>query len=283
MPDPSKLLLLDFFHLAFLLLGFGLLAYALIRRSNPLIRWHEHGNVWTQPFLKIDLMVFALIIGMYYAMTRYSIINGPSVEMDKMDSNAIISMLLANFVLHGMLVAAVLFVVLYVRRVDMVELFGLTRLNPQRVFNWSVGLMVLTIPIVLVVTFGWAQLLKNAYNAEPATQEMVKLVMETDSVAVKLLVAFSACVFAPVTEEVLFRGYFYPAIKRFSERYFAAVVVSLLFAVVHMNTMSVVPLFVLAMSLTIAYELTGCLFVPIAMHAIFNSLTVVQLFFYSSS
>ena len=36
--------------------------------------------------------------------------------------------------------------------------------------------MVLTIPVVLVVTFGWAQLLKSAYDAEPAAQEMVKLV-----------------------------------------------------------------------------------------------------------
>ncbi len=280
MPDQSKLLLLDFFHLAFLLLGFGLLAFALIRRSNPLIRWHEHGNVWTQPFLKIDLIVFALIIGSFYAMTLYGI-EAPqenAVKISELDNVGVISLLLWNFVLYGMLVAGVLFVVLYVRHVNIVELFGLIRLRPQQIFNWAVGVMIITLPVVLLVSWGWGSLLMNAYDAEPEQQEMVTLLQNTDSMAVKVLTVLSACVFAPLAEEILFRGYFYAALKRFSERYFAAVVVSLLFAVVHSNTMSVVPLFVLAMSLTIAYELTGCLLVPIAMHAIFNSITVIRLF-----
>ena len=280
MPDQSKLLLLDFFHLAFLLLAFGLLAFALIRRSNPLIRWHEHGNVWTQPFLKIDLVVSTMIVGVFYVLIFLSIKapNEEAVKISELDNAGATSLLLANFVLYGMIVAGVLFVVLYVRNVNIVELFGLTRLRPQQVFNWSVGVMIITLPIVLLVSVGWGSLLMHAYDAQPEQQEMVTLLQNTDSLTVKLLAVFSACVFAPLAEEILFRGYFYAALKRFSERYFAAVVVSLLFAVVHSNTMSVVPLFVLAMSLTIAYELTGCLLVPIAMHAIFNSITVVRLF-----
>ena len=147
MPDPSKLLLLDFFHLAFLLLGFGLMAYALIRRSNPLIRWHEHGNVWTQPFLKVDLLVFVLVTGSFYAMIRYSVEHDGApgtAKMSELDSVGVISLLLSNFVMYGMLVGGVLFVVLYVRRVDIVELFGLSRLSPQRIFNWSIGMMIIT-------------------------------------------------------------------------------------------------------------------------------------------
>ena len=162
MPDPSKLLLLDFFHLAFLLLGFGLMAYALIRRSNPLIRWHEHGNVWTQPFLKVDLLVFVLVTGSFYAMIRYSVEHDGApgtAKMSELDSVGVISLLLSNFVMYGMLVGGVLFVVLYVRRVDIVELFGLSRLSPQRIFNWSIGMMIITLPIVLIVSFGWATLL----------------------------------------------------------------------------------------------------------------------------
>ena len=72
MPDPSKLLLLDIFHLTLLMLGFGLLAFALIRRSNPLVRWHEHGNVWTDPFFKVDLVILVIIVGSYYMLIHYA-------------------------------------------------------------------------------------------------------------------------------------------------------------------------------------------------------------------
>ncbi|MEM8953591.1 MAG: CPBP family intramembrane glutamic endopeptidase, partial [Verrucomicrobiota bacterium] len=70
---------------------------------------------------------------------------------------------------------------------------------------------------------------------------------------------------------------FYPVIKRYSDRFFSAVVTSMAFAVVHMNLLSVAPLFVLAMAFTLAYELTGCLWVPIVMHALFNTAQVVMI------
>ena len=50
-----------------------------------------------------------------------------------------------------------------------------------------------------------------------------------------------------------------------------------LFAAIHTHLPSFGPLFVLAVCLTLAYEWTGSIFVPITMHALFNSLSVVQL------
>jgi membrane protease YdiL (CAAX protease family) len=55
--------------------------------------------------------------------------------------------------------------------------------------------------------------------------------------------------------------------------------VSLLFALVHHHVGSLVPLFVLALGLTTAYEATGCLLVPVFMHAIFNGLNILELIF----
>ena len=161
------------------------------------------------------------------------------------------------------LIGGIVFVLAYVRRVDVVELFGLTRLSTPKL-----------LPLVdhrlrdhpAGRDRGQPRLEQpaqsTAYGAKPEQQELVTILSEADSLPIKLLIAFSACIFAPISEEVLFRGYFYPTLKRHSERFFAAIVVSLLFAVVHSNTMSVLPLFVLAMSFTIAYELTGCLLTP---------------------
>ena len=69
----------------------------------------------------------------------------------------------------------------------------------------------------------------------------------------------SAVVVAPLVEEVIFRGYLYPVFKRFSDRFLAAIVTSMMFALVHGNVPGTLPLFALALMLTIAYELTGCL------------------------
>ena len=98
MPDPSKLLLLDIFHLALLMLGFGLMAYALIRRSNPFIRWHEHGNVWTDPFIKVDLLVMAIIVGSYYSLIRYATYAEESAAAADMESTEIVMVVLAQII-----------------------------------------------------------------------------------------------------------------------------------------------------------------------------------------
>lgn len=277
MPDPSKLLLLDIFHLTLLMLGFGLLAFSLIRRSNALIRWHEHGNVWTDPFFKIDLLILGIIVGSYYMLIRYAAYSESPATTD-IDPLGIASVIFSQMISMTVLIGGIVFVLAYVRRIDVVELFGLARLSIPKLILWSIIAFALTLPFVIGVSIGWSSLLEHAFGAEPERQELVTIMSESDSLPIKLLITFSACVFAPVTEEVLFRGYFYPTLKRHSERFFAAVVVSMLFAVVHSNTMSVLPLFVLAMSFTIAYELTGCLLVPIAMHALFNTTQIVLMF-----
>ena len=269
MPDPSELLLLDFFHLALLMLGFGLIAYTLIRHGNPLIRWHEHGNVWTDPFSKIDLLVVGIIIGFFYWATLYRVQNAPPPPPTNTD-------LAGGVMMQLFITGGLVFLLTYVRGADVGELFGLTRLSPRRIFNWSILLMLAVTPLVLLVAWGWGSLLYYALDEEPASQELVKTFRE-GAANTKILIAISACIVAPICEEILFRGFFYPVVKRFSERFFAAITVSLVFALVHGNALGILPLAVFAMTLTVAYELTGCLIVPIVMHAIFNSITIVRM------
>ena len=47
----------------------------------------------------------------------------------------------------------------------------------------------------------------------------------------------------------------------------------------HLHLPSLLPLFLLACVLTLAYELSGSLLVPMAMHALFNAITLVGVFF----
>ena len=66
--------------------------------------------------------------------------------------------------------------------------------------------------------------------------------------------------------------------KAVGEDSLAALLTSALFALVHVNLASLPALFYLALCLTLAYEWTGSLLVPITMHALFNTVSLVGLY-----
>ena len=91
-------------------------------------------------------------------------------------------------------------------------------------------------------------------------------------------VSLTAVVVAPFFEELFFRGYFYPTLKRYVGPVVSSILVSALFACIHANVQSLLPLFGLALCLTIAYEWTGSLLVPMTMHAMFNSVNLLLMY-----
>jgi membrane protease YdiL (CAAX protease family) len=85
--------------------------------------------------------------------------------------------------------------------------------------------------------------------------------------------AVVVCIGAPLAEEVVFRGYIYPAMKRFTNISVAVIFTGILFGAVHGNLGALLPLTVLGIILALAYELTGSLWAPIAIHFCFNAAT----------
>lgn len=82
---------------------------------------------------------------------------------------------------------------------------------------------------------------------------------------------------APLVEEIVFRGVFFPALARHRGIPAAIALVSLLFAFIHGHAPAVLPLFVVGTTLATAYLYTGSLLVPIFIHAIFNSVNLAAL------
>jgi membrane protease YdiL (CAAX protease family) len=83
---------------------------------------------------------------------------------------------------------------------------------------------------------------------------------------------------APVAEEILFRGILYSWGRRAGYPRLTMWVTSLLFAVVHFNAITMLPLLVLSVVLTLLYERTANLLAPIAAHSFFNALNFVMLY-----
>ena len=93
----------------------------------------------------------------------------------------------------------------------------------------------------------------------------------------RLAMGATAVLLAPVAEEVLFRGILYSVIKQLGHPRLALWGAALLFAAVHLNMATFVPLALLAVVFTLLYEHTGNFLAPIMAHVLFNALNFVTL------
>jgi uncharacterized protein len=95
-----------------------------------------------------------------------------------------------------------------------------------------------------------------------------------------LLAFIAAVVLAPIAEELLFRGLLFTALLRRRSVHVAALVSSVVFAVVHVDVavsqpLALVGLTLVGIVLAYAYHRTGSLLVAIVGHAAFNGITLV--------
>jgi membrane protease YdiL (CAAX protease family) len=163
------------------------------------------------------------------------------------------------------------------RRVDINAAFGLRRLAPLHAIGWGAVFGFASLPPVGIIIAA-NDALCRAFGLHPSEQPIAELFATTDSPALLALLTVFAAVIAPVFEEFMFRGFAYPALKQRFGTWRGLTLVSAAFALSHLHVPSLVPLFVLAVGLGLAYEWTGSLLAPVTMHALFNTIMVVRLF-----
>ncbi|MEO6786121.1 MAG: type II CAAX endopeptidase family protein [Chthoniobacteraceae bacterium] len=169
---------------------------------------------------------------------------------------------------------------LIARGVSLVTLFGVKRVSPLRAIGIAAGLVLLLLPLFMIVTVIAYQFIGE--HAEQ--QELVKVYQQaakTGNREIIWQVMVAAVVIAPITEEILFRGYFYPVLKRIAGPLPAAAGISLLFGAIHNNALGMPGLTLLALGLTLAYEWSGSILVPMFMHAWFNGTTLFAMWWAS--
>ncbi len=170
---------------------------------------------------------------------------------------------------------------LIARGVSTVTLFGLKRVGLVRALGTAVGLLLLLLPLLVVASGITSQLLGG--HSEP--QSLVKTYQDAAKAGraeIVWQVMISAVIIAPITEEILFRGYFYPTLKRIAGPLPAALGISLLFGAVHVTALGFPVLTILALSLTLSYEWSGSLLVPMFMHAWFNAANLLLMWWQAS-
>ena len=135
----------------------------------------------------------------------------------------------------------------------------------------AVGFIIVVLPVVLLLQavsihvlekLGWPSEDEAAVKLRDGRQK---------SLWTTVYLGVFAVVIAPVAEEFVFRGMFYPYVKQLGSPRLAFFGVSALFAEIHFDMGTLMPLFVFALALTWLYEKTDNLLAPITAHALFNA------------
>jgi len=158
------------------------------------------------------------------------------------------------------------------------DAFGINNPNLTKSLLLAAGvLIVFALPVVLGLEWVSAIVLeKMGWPAED--QRAVDLIVNAKSWWMRGYLAFFAVVLVPVAEEFIFRGMLFPFIKQRGWPRLAWFGVSFVFALIHLNAPTFLPLFVFALVLTWLYEKTDCLLAPVAAHSLFNTANLVILY-----
>lgn len=247
--------------------GVALPVYAWLRRLNPESDWNTGGNVGTSIIEPLDLVVAGGYVSLWVILWKTLPETLAKAGAGEMTASAA-----AGSGVFLLILASVVPMVLFWRG-NLLEFFGLRWKGWTKVFwimpVFVVGAFVLN---VFLMNVGWVEWVQANFNGDK--QSSVKMLMETKDLGLLLAMAFSAVIAAPIAEEIIFRGYLYPVVKRFSDRWFATLFTGVLFGVVHFNLMSMPVLIVMGVALVLLYEWTGSLWVSIACHAAFNGVSV---------
>jgi membrane protease YdiL (CAAX protease family) len=131
------------------------------------------------------------------------------------------------------------------------------------------------LPFMMVVSAGWSLLL-SAAGLPVARQEVVDDFLRMESPALRAALALHAIVLAPLAEEWVFRGVLFRFARGRLPRWGALLLPAAVWAALHGLT-AFAPLLALGVVLSLAYERTGNLAVPVLAHALFNLNTILML------
>jgi membrane protease YdiL (CAAX protease family) len=220
-------------------------------------------------FSWVDLALASMVV---LLIVSQILVSTGSVSQAPVDNVDTVTLLLSVLVWWALILGPIL-LSLWFRGFKFGSVFGVDRMPVGRSLLLGIALLVCALPLVFAVDYIASILLK--VNTTTDTQEVIQIFQHSSTVTQRVPIILLAVVVAPVTEELAFRGYLYGVMKRYIGAVPALVLSGILFALIHLNLPSFFPLLVLASVFALAYELSGSLLVPMTMHALFNSLSLI--------
>lgn len=235
--------------------------------------------------LKILKIVFSIFF-IYVVLNAISLlttktIKDPNVNLENIDKLSSLY-ITSTFLFFIIPVSILIFYLIDFRHNNIIDIFGLkNNLSKLFFYIFSALLIIFFTQIIVDNVFIKPFFVKYIWG-KIESQSVIEIFKNTDSFKLKFIITISACIIAPITEEIWFRGYFYKILKKYNGKIPAIIITSLFFSLIHYHLPTFVPLFLLSVIIIWAYEKSQNLLVPIFIHASFNSIMIMLLFFYDA-
>mgnify|MGYP003956120711 CR=1 FL=1 len=136
----------------------------------------------------------------------------------------------------------------------------------------SVG-WVMVMPLVLVTSW----LMNSLVGDQGGSNPLLELVLRSQEPLSLTLLLLTTVVFAPLFEELVFRGALLPVLAQAYGRVLGVIVSALVFALAHLSVGEFPPLVVLGLGLALLRLSSGRLFPCVLMHSLWNGVTFINL------
>ncbi|MDQ6625714.1 MAG: CPBP family intramembrane metalloprotease, partial [Verrucomicrobiota bacterium] len=238
---------------------------ALVRQISS--RPTQDGRGETKTF-ELPEAILAAALGTLFVMNALVAPAHPEKLMLKTNdlvANALISLALFVFVAAFLTVRG--------RRVNV--LAGLSHVTFRRSLTTAVILLFAAYPLLFLADL----VSQHVLRLPTSRQTIVELFSGSETLQQRVIIIILAVGIAPLVEEFVFRFFLYGVLRRYFGRFIGTVSNAMLFSAVHAHIPSAAPLFVLGLCFSIAYELSGSIFVSMSFYYIFNSMTLIALAF----
>lgn len=239
-------------------------------RRHDTLRSDARGTL--QPPAVFPLWIAVIAVGIFAGPNLWVLVSGslPNIgaEPDGEFTASVAAIVLT--VLVQLAIFGLALLPLALSRTPVKAAFGTAK---RSVLSTGLGL-VLGVAVTVTVFIVNAVVIGLFGDSTPVEQSL--LPSPSDSPATILILAFMVIVVAPVTEEIMFRGVFFGALRRHVGVHLAALLSAVVFAVVHVEVIASQPfglvgLTVAGLLLAYAFHLTNSLRVAIVMHAVYNA------------
>lgn len=179
------------------------------------------------------------------------------------------AMLITNSLLRDICVAAFVIAVAKVRYRHPLSDLGLTARGLLRNVYRGLVAYAAIVPLLVIVMAGLAALMARV-GYEPPPQTVVQIFLDHSREDHLFALTFFVALLGPIIEEIFFRGFAYRALRFRWGAPKAAFITAVFFAVLHMNAVAFLPIFLLGLYLAYLYERTGSLVPSMTVHAVHN-------------
>lgn len=251
------------------------------KRRNPLQFGTNPSTVpqWNIPWVDFLLFIFSGFLLVLFAQNLLAVWMPELPEGEEIELNSQIA-LLSIFTLHGpILLNFYLFQKFYLKE-NGIRLNSVPA-NLGQDFKQTILLFVQFLPLIWLISILWSSFLGLlqyfSLIKEFPVQPLVELLATDIPMLDFLFIALLGIAFVPVVEEVIFRGCLYRFLKARNSILMAQLISAALFALLHDNLNSFLPLVFIGFVLARIYESTGSIYKTIFFHALFNASSFIFL------